>query len=86
MDLVHLECEDPRWPEALTRLRHDSTTGRNTCGLTATGVGRPRAFLAKSGDKELFIPYLLRRCDASSRRSAPTCATSFRPTGIPVFC
>lgn len=64
MDLVHLECEDPRWREALTRLRHDFYHRPEYVRLDGDwSQAAPRAFLAKSGDKELFIPYLLRRCD-----------------------
>jgi hypothetical protein len=64
MDVVHLECHDPRWREALGRLRHDFYHLPEYVRLDSErSQAQPRAFLARSGDEELFVPYLLRRCD-----------------------
>jgi hypothetical protein len=64
MDVAHLELGDPRWSQALGRLRHDFYHRPEYVGLDADwNRARPRAFLARSGDAELFVPYLLRRCE-----------------------
>jgi GNAT acetyltransferase-like protein len=65
MDVVHLEIDDPQWREALGRLCHDFYHLPEYVRLDAEwNRAQPRAFLARSGDEELFIPYLLRRCDS----------------------
>ena len=65
MDAVHLEVDDPRWREALGRLRHDFYHLPEYVRLDGEwNHAQPRAFLARRGDEELFIPYLLRRCDS----------------------
>lgn len=64
MDVVHLESHDPRWRGALGRLRHDFYHLPEYVRLDGEwSRAQPRAFLARSGEAELFIPYLLRRCD-----------------------
>lgn len=64
MDVAHLELGDPRWSQALQRLPHDFYHRPEYVGLDADwNRARPRAFLARSGDAELFVPYLLRRCE-----------------------
>jgi hypothetical protein len=64
MDVVHLEVDDPRWRAALGRLRHDFYHLPGYVRLDAEwNQARPMAFLASSGDEELFIPYLQRRCE-----------------------
>lgn len=64
MDILHLEIDDPQWREALGRLRHDFYHVPEYVRLDGErNQAQPRAFLARSGDEELFIPYLLRRCD-----------------------
>ena len=64
MNLAHLEIDDPRWRKALSRLRHDFYDLPEYVRLEGESIGaQPRAFIATAGDKELFIPYLLRRCD-----------------------
>ncbi|MEX2220520.1 MAG: GNAT family N-acetyltransferase [Candidatus Rokuibacteriota bacterium] len=64
MDVVHLEIDDPQWREALGRLRHDVYHLPEYVRLDSEwNQAQPRAFLARTGDEELFIPYLLRRCD-----------------------
>jgi Acetyltransferase (GNAT) domain len=65
MDVVHLEIDDPRWREALGRLRHDFYHLPEYVRLDGEwNDARPMAFLARSGGEELFIPYLLRRCES----------------------
>ena len=65
MDVAHLDIEDPRWREALGRLRHDFYHLPEYVRLDSEwNQARPMAFLARSGDEELFIPYLLRRCES----------------------
>jgi hypothetical protein len=65
MDVVHLEIDDPQWREALGRLRHDFYHLPEYVRLDSEwNQAQPRAFLARTGDEELFIPYLLRRCDS----------------------
>ncbi len=65
MDVVHLEIDDPRWREALGRLRHDFYHLPEYVQLDSEwNHARPMAFLARSGGEELFIPYLLRRCES----------------------
>lgn len=64
MDVVHLEIEDPRWREALGRIRHDFYHFPEYVKLDGEcNEARPKAFLARDGTRELFIPYLVRRCD-----------------------
>jgi GNAT acetyltransferase-like protein len=64
MDVAHLEIDDPRWLEALGRLRHDVYHLPEYVRLDGEwNQARPRAFLARVGEAELFVPYLLRRCD-----------------------
>ena len=64
MDCAHLEVDDPRWREALGRLPHDFYHLPEYVRLDGEwNQARPRAFLARTGAEELFIPYLLRRCD-----------------------
>lgn len=65
MDVVHLEIDDPRWRDTLGRLRHDFYHLPEYVSLdSAWNQAHPRAFLARTGDEELFIPYLLRRCES----------------------
>ena len=65
MDVVHLEIDDPRWPDALRRLRHDFYHLPEYVRLDGEwNRAQPMAFLARSGDEELLIPYLLRRCES----------------------
>ena len=65
IDVVHLEIDDPRWPDALRRLRHDFYHLPEYVSLDGEwNRARPMAFLARSEDAELFIPYLLRRCES----------------------
>jgi hypothetical protein len=65
MDVVHLEIDDPQWRDALCRLRHDVYHLPEYVRLDGEwNHARPMAFLARSGDEELFIPYLLRRCES----------------------
>ena len=64
MDFAHLEIDDPQWREALRRLDHDFYHLPEYVRLDGEwNRARPMAFLARSGDEELFIPYLLRHCD-----------------------
>ena len=64
MEVVHLSIDDPRWREVLGRLRHDFYHLPEYARLESdSNEARPMAFLAAAGDRELFIPYLLRRCD-----------------------
>jgi len=64
MDVAHFEIDDPRWRDALSRLRHDFYHLPEYVRLDAGwNHAQPRAFLATAGSAELFIPYLLRRCD-----------------------
>ncbi|HKW91847.1 MAG TPA: GNAT family N-acetyltransferase [Methylomirabilota bacterium] len=64
MDVLHLEVADPEWREVLGRLRHDFYHLPEYVSLDGErNHARPMAFLARSGEAELFIPYLLRRCD-----------------------
>jgi hypothetical protein len=65
MDVAHLDIDDPRWREALGRLRHDFYHLPEYVRLDGEwNQARPMAFVARSGDEELFIPYLLRRCES----------------------
>jgi hypothetical protein len=64
VDVAHLALDDPRWPDALARLPHDFYHRPEYVGLDAEwNRARPMAFLARSGEAELFVPYLLRRCE-----------------------
>jgi hypothetical protein len=65
MNVAHLEIDDPRWPDALRRLRHDFYHVPEYVRLDGEwNRARPMAFLARSGEEELFVPYLLRRCES----------------------
>ena len=64
MDVAHLEIDDPQWREALGRLRHDMYHLPEYVRLDGEwNRAQPMAFLARAGDRELFIPYLLRSCE-----------------------
>jgi hypothetical protein len=64
VDVAHLELGDPRWSGALARLPHDFYHRPEYVGLDADwNHARPMAFLARAGEAELFVPYLLRRCE-----------------------
>ena len=57
MDVAHLQIDDPRWGEALRRLRHDFYHLPEYVRLDGEwNRARPMAFVARSGDEELFIP------------------------------
>ena len=64
MEVHHLGIDDPRWREALGRLSHDfyhlPEYSRLEC---ESQEAIPMAFSAIAGDRELFVPYLRRRCD-----------------------
>jgi hypothetical protein len=65
MEVAHLEIDDPRWRDALGRLCHDVYHLPEYVRLDSEwNQARPRGFLARSGEEELFIPYLLRRCES----------------------
>ena len=64
MEVVHLGIDDPRWREALGRLRHDLYHLPEYARLESdSGEARSLAFSAVAGNRELFIPYLMRRCE-----------------------
>ena len=64
MDVGHLEIDDPQWREVLGRLRHDMYHLPEYVRLDGEwNRAQPMAFLARAGDRELFIPYLLRDCE-----------------------
>ena len=64
MEVAHFGIDDPRWREALGRLRHDFYHLPEYSKLEGeTNDAHPMAFSAMEGDRELFVPYLLRRCD-----------------------
>ena len=64
MDAVTFGIDDPRWREALERLRHDFYHLPEYAKLESKSYQAvPRAFSAVEGDCELFVPYLVRRCD-----------------------
>lgn len=64
MEAVHLEVGDPRWREILERLRHDFYHLPEYASLDGEREqAQPKAFWAREGDREFFIPYLQRRCD-----------------------
>jgi hypothetical protein len=70
MDVAHLEIDDPRWPDTLRRLGHDFYHLPEYVRLDGEwNRARPMAFLAGSGAEELFIPYLLRRCESPGPES-----------------
>jgi hypothetical protein len=63
MDVLHVEVDDPTWCDVLERLPHDFYHLPEYVRLDGEwNHARPMAYLARSGDEELFIPYLLRRC------------------------
>ena len=65
MEAVHFGIDDPRWREALGRLRHDSYHLPEYSKLEGEmHAARPMALSLVDGDRELFVPYLLRKCDS----------------------
>ncbi len=86
MDVVHLDIDDRRWREALGRLRHDFYHLPEYVSLDSEwNQAQPRAFLARTGDEELFIPYLLRRCEGlfSDSMDGDTVYDVVSPYGYP---
>ena len=64
MDAVHLGIDDSRWRDLLGRLRHDFYHLPEYVRLDGEyNQAEPMAFWASDGRKELFIPYLVRRCE-----------------------
>jgi hypothetical protein len=64
MEVLHLDADDPRWREVLGRLPHDFYHLPEYARLESeTNPSRPRAFWSREGERELFLPYLERRCD-----------------------
>ena len=64
MEVAHLGIDDPRWREVLKRLPHDFYHLPEYSKLEGeTNDAHPMAFSAMEGDRELFVPYLVRRCD-----------------------
>lgn len=64
IDGVHLEIDDPRWRAVLDRLPHDFYHRPEYVALEGElHEAIPRAFWASAGDREFFIPYMVRRCD-----------------------
>jgi hypothetical protein len=64
METQHLDADDPRWREVLGRVPHDFYHRPEYVRLESeTNPSAPRAFWASEGGCELFLPYLLRRCD-----------------------
>lgn len=63
MDSQLLGCPDPLWTETLQNLRHDvyHTQGYVLCEAQRTGTS-PHAVLLREGNKQFFLPYLLRSC------------------------
>ena len=86
MDHLHLDAGDSRWREVLGRLSHDFYHLPEYSRLDGeTNEAQPRAFWAGEGDRELFIPYMLRRCDRifpESRIAEKTCDV-VSPYGYP---
>lgn len=63
MSAAHLEVDDPGWRAALARLPHDFYHLPEYSKLEgATQAAQPRAFGFREGDREVFLPYLLRSC------------------------
>jgi hypothetical protein len=64
MNTEHLGADDPRWSEVLSRLAHDFYHRPEYARLESEmHPSEARAFRAAEGECELFLPYLLRRCD-----------------------
>ncbi len=64
MEVSHLKIDDPKWPEVLGRLPHDIYHLPEYVKIDGEcNHAEPKAFVAREGEKELFIPYLVRRCD-----------------------
>ena len=88
MEAIHLGVDDLRWREALGRLRHDFYHLPEYSKLEShSHQARPMAFWAGDGDRELFVPYLLRRCDRLFPEAgiAETVCDAVSPYGYPGF-
>ncbi|MCE9609368.1 MAG: GNAT family N-acetyltransferase [Chthoniobacter sp.] len=63
MEALQLEIADPRWREVLGRIAYDFYHLPEYSELEcATTAAQPQAFWCGDGDREVFLPYLLRRC------------------------
>ena len=63
MEVVAFGLGDPRWREALQRLRHDFYHLPEYAALESESYqATPMAFSAIEGDRELFVPCLVRPC------------------------
>ena len=81
-----LTADEPEWPAILGRLAHDFYHRPEYCRLDAeTQQAETSAFWAGEGDRELFIPYLLRQCDSLFPGEAAAAHTSdvISPYGYP---
>jgi hypothetical protein len=64
MKLQVIDVSNPLWSETLHNLRHDFYHLPEYVALEAKRIRAvPEAILIQDGEKVLFLPYLLRRCD-----------------------
>jgi hypothetical protein len=64
MEVETLAIDDPRWPQALTRLHHDFYHVPDYVRLDGRRMdATPEAFAAQDGERVFFVPYLVRDCD-----------------------
>jgi hypothetical protein len=65
MDTEFLSPESDRWAECLVDLDHDVYHRADYLTLEARRMGaRAQAFVARDGERTLFVPYVVRSCEA----------------------
>ena len=85
MQVDALGADDPKWPEALGRLPHDIYHLPEYARLEGQRLGaRAEAICIRDGDREIFVPYLVRSCrEFAPPDVAPTTTDVVSPYGYP---
>jgi hypothetical protein len=84
MRALILGADDPKWAEALARLRHDVYHLPAYAQIEARRLhARAEAISIRDGDRELFVPYLVRSCRGFAPADLAATVDVLSPYGYP---
>ena len=84
MQCEFLGIDNPGWPRALDRLRHDMYHRPEYARLDARRMqAAPEAFTAGDGERLFFVPYLVRRCQPLFPAATTDALDIVSPYGYP---